>query len=92
MLGKFIFEFWKPKTKVIILDSHMIPIKILPNVFERRQTSTIEYRFLLIIEHISFFNKTKGWGGGDKTQLFSLTPSPFLSATDVVKEIYYPPL
>ena len=33
-----------------------------------------------------------GGAGGGKTQLFSLAPSPLLSATDVVKEIHYPPL
>ena len=38
VLDKFSFEFCKPKTKVIILGSHMIPIKILPNVYEHRQT------------------------------------------------------
>ena len=38
VLGKFSFEFWKPKTKVIILGSHMMPIKILSNICERRQT------------------------------------------------------
>ena len=38
VLDKFSFEFWKPKTKVIILGSHMIPIKILANECERHQT------------------------------------------------------
>ena len=38
VLDKFSFEFWKPKTKVIILGSHMIPIKILAHECERRQT------------------------------------------------------